>query len=319
MIQIYTINFDGSTNKVIDWLYFYGHQVKRINSDIDGFLPINLTITSNKQTKLKLNNEYSKNTWFRKGQILSKKSIQNLNCSNVHITQHLVSEIEGLRSTLLFEINNSKKITLGYNEHNEVGYANKLINLIKAQEVGLDIPNTIVSNRKSDIEEFITENKEVIVKPLQSGLFIHTAKNSYAVYTEVITKDNIALYPDNLFPCCFQENIIKDYEIRVFYLEGQVFASAIFSQSDDKTKVDFRKYNFQKMNRLVPYKLPKEIEKRILKFMKKIKLDTGSLDIIKSMDGRYVFLEVNPVGEYDMVSINCNYYLHEKIAKYLIK
>jgi glutathione synthase/RimK-type ligase-like ATP-grasp enzyme len=46
-------------------------------------------------------------------------------------------------------------------------------------------------------------------------------------------------------------------------------------------------------------------------------LDTGSIDIVRTTDGRYVFLEVNPVGQFGMVSVPCNYNLELKVAKYL--
>jgi len=51
--------------------------------------------------------------------------------------------------------------------------------------------------------------------------------------------------------------------------------------------------------------------------MKKINLDNGSIDIIVDNNGKYYFLEINPVGQFGMVSIPCNYYLEKKIANYL--
>ncbi|MDO9254630.1 MAG: hypothetical protein Q7U54_03885 [Bacteroidales bacterium] len=51
--------------------------------------------------------------------------------------------------------------------------------------------------------------------------------------------------------------------------------------------------------------------------MKKLKLNMGSIDIIKSIEGKYYFLEINPVGQYDFVSFHCNYNIHMEIAKYL--
>jgi len=51
--------------------------------------------------------------------------------------------------------------------------------------------------------------------------------------------------------------------------------------------------------------------------MKAVNLNTGSLDFIKSTDGEYVFLEVNPAGQFGMTSASCNYYLHKEIANYL--
>ena len=46
-------------------------------------------------------------------------------------------------------------------------------------------------------------------------------------------------------------------------------------------------------------------------------LNFGCIDMIYSQNNRYVFLEVNPVGQYDYVSQNCNYSIHEFIAKQL--
>ena len=93
---------------------------------------------------------------------------------------------------------------------------------------------------------------------------------------------------------------------------------AIFSQNDKQTKVDFRNYNDNKPNRYVPYVLPKNIELKITQLMQKLDLNTGSVDLIKNHDGNYVFLEINPVGQFGMVSEPCNYYLEKIIAEYLI-
>jgi hypothetical protein len=39
--------------------------------------------------------------------------------------------------------------------------------------------------------------------------------------------------------------------------------------------------------------------------------------MIVTPEGEYVFLEVNPTGQFGWVSDNCNYYLEEKIANHL--
>jgi hypothetical protein len=53
---------------------------------------------------------------------------------------------------------------------------------------------------------------------------------------------------------------------------------AIFSQNDKKTKIDFRNYNAIKPNRTVPFKLPIRIEEKIVKFMKLVDMNWGSID-----------------------------------------
>ena len=89
---------------------------------------------------------------------------------------------------------------------------------------------------------------------------------------------------------------------------------AIFSQNDEQTQLDYRNYNRVKPNRNIPYILPKDIETKLQKLMDKLDLNTGSIDMMVTTEGEYVFLEVNPTGQFGWVSENCNYYLEEKIA-----
>ena len=91
----------------------------------------------------------------------------------------------------------------------------------------------------------------------------------------------------------------------------------IFSQKNSQTMVDFRKYDREYPNRRVPFKLPKEVYSMVLEFMKDIEINTGSFDFIYSNRGEYVFLEVNPVGQFGMVSMPCNYYIEKRIAETL--
>lgn len=94
---------------------------------------------------------------------------------------------------------------------------------------------------------------------------------------------------------------------------------AIFSQLDDKTKLDFRNYNEENPNRNVPFKLPHEVENKLRNLFEQLDLNTGSIDLILTPKNDFVFLEINPVGQFGMTSYPCNYYLEKKIAKYLIK
>ncbi len=94
---------------------------------------------------------------------------------------------------------------------------------------------------------------------------------------------------------------------------------AIFSQNDDKTKVDYRNYNIEKPNRCAPYSLPQSVESKLFSLMKKIGLNMGSIDMIVTKNTEFVFLEVNPTGQFGWVSENCNYYLEQEIVNCLIK
>jgi glutathione synthase/RimK-type ligase-like ATP-grasp enzyme len=125
--------------------------------------------------------------------------------------------------------------------------------------------------------------------------------------------------PLNFFPSLFQQKIEKKYELRVFYLNNVFYSMAIFSQNDMKTKIDFRNYNYKTPNRNVPYKLPLEIESKLHLLMLQLELTTASIDLIVDLNENYVFLEVNPDGQFGMISYPCNYYLEKEIANQLTK
>ena len=116
----------------------------------------------------------------------------------------------------------------------------------------------------------------------------------------------------------FQEYIEKLYEIRAFYLDGNFYCSAIMSQNDSRTKVDFRNYNIEKPNRTPSYKLPIDLEEKISQLMACLNLNSGSIDLLVDVSGNYIFLEVNPIGQFGQVSKPCNYFLEMEVAKHLM-
>lgn len=61
-------------------------------------------------------------------------------------------------------------------------------------------------------------------------------------------------------------------------------------------------------------KLPMVIETKISQFMNYLNLNIGCIDMILDKENKYYFLEVNPVGQFDQESHQCNYNLYKVIA-----
>jgi D-alanine-D-alanine ligase-like ATP-grasp enzyme len=51
--------------------------------------------------------------------------------------------------------------------------------------------------------------------------------------------------------------------------------------------------------------------------MRELGVNTGSIDMIYTKDNEYVFLEVNPTGQFGMTSVPCNYPIDLEVAKFL--
>lgn len=248
--------------------------------------------------------------WFWRWNHYDFSYTRKLGKDNFKIASYMRHEMDVINSLFFNEL--SHCLWVGHR------YINKLVVLNVAKECGLIIPETLVTNRKSDILTFIGHNKSIIVKPLSEPFFYSYDNANYGLYTQLLTMRELAEMPEKIFPCLVQNCIKKDFEIRVFYIDEDFYSAAILSQANSQTEVDFRKYNFENPNRLIPCDIPLRLKLKIVKFMHKMNLKTGSLDLIKSGKD-YVFLEVNPVGQFGMISKPCNYDLDKVIAKYLMK
>lgn len=325
MILIFSNEFEYSTDRVIEWLRFYNQEYLRIDGDVNNvkLSCINqngIYVTNLKNAKTY--NLYEANAcWWRRSGLSSRNFMQD-DCINLNsdippiILQYLKSHIGSiineetaiLTEYIYYRIYENCRIKLG---HPFRFGLNRLITLTEAKKIGLAVPNfDIVTN----IEQ-IKHNQKQVTKAMAEGIYDTYKNHRYYSYTELaeFSASNIPVFPSLLL-----EYIEKEYEIRSFYLDGTLYSMVIFSQNNKQTEVDFRKYDAKTPNRVEPYKLPTAIEHKIRKLFQVLGLNTGSVDLILDRLGRYVFLEINPVGQYDMVSSPCNYNLYQKIAKYLI-
>ncbi|MDR2011402.1 MAG: grasp-with-spasm system ATP-grasp peptide maturase [Bacteroidales bacterium] len=314
MILIITNNEDASTNDVIDWLDFYDADFFRINaSDIFNYKNFCIYIDNYDDTKIIINNreinlKEINSIWYRRWGYSFNKEY-----NDIQISSSLQTEFKDISNYLFRLFKNIPSINVI-----EDFQLDKLTQLEYAKKAGLLIPDTLVSNKRSNCYDFIDSESSYITKPLKAKIYLQKGNDTYLNYTSQIDKNKLPI-EDYFFPCLIQKEITKDIEIRTFILDKKCYSMAIFSQSDNQTKVDFRNYNLEKPNRHVPYKLPDEIEEKLLLFMEYVNLNCGSIDIILSKDSEYYFLEVNPVGQFGMVSIPCNYCIEEKIALKLIE
>ena len=74
----------------------------------------------------------------------------------------------------------------------------------------------------------------------------------------------------------------------------------------------------EKPNFNTEYNLPKEIKDKVGQLMHNLNLVTGSLDLIYTKDKEYVFLEINPIGQFGAVSDSANFMLEKKVAELLL-
>lgn len=319
---------DGSTSNVAEWLVRMNKDFIRINTDDDrtklDYVDIENRELIVDQNGKKTNLFNTSSVWHRRrGFSLKNVSLDEneldkkilFDTPNYH-KRHLNSEYVVL--TEYFHYILQKDVPkIGNHISTDV---NKLVVLEIAKDNGVDIPKGYVVTTKEGIKSILqkTNSSFVITKALSQGVYHFTDQYGYYSYTERITEDSLKELPDRFFPSLIQEEIKKKYELRIFYLNEKFYAMAIFSQKKKETVVDFRKHTDEKNpQRKVPYNLPEHVKKGLIGIMKELDLNTGSIDIIVDENNNYIFLEVNPVGQFGMTSAPCNYYLERKIANTL--
>lgn len=320
MIVIATREGDSSTNDVIDWINHHNEQVLRVDeANQVEHLHITSSTDAHHSSFIQVNGQkvYFKDIaafWHRKGQAFFTNHPAyslKLDSSHVDVSAAVTQEWEIVKEYLFFLLSQNRHLGNYFQSS-----LNKLIVQHQAQSIGLLAPKATVLTAKEDALKI---DFAAITKALSEVSIISFDDANFCSYTTEVTQEYIQTLPDDFFPALLQQKIEKKYEVRVFYLDGKCYSMAIFSQLDQQTQVDFRVYNMTKPNRTVPYQLPKELEAKIDTLMQKLQLNTGSLDFMVTEDNQFYFLEVNPVGQFGMVSVPCNYYLEQKIADYLLQ
>ncbi len=175
----------------------------------------------------------------------------------------------------------------------------KVYQLKVARELGFDIPDTIITNSPSTAKQFMDFQKgRVVFKPLESG-FLDYGDKSYIVPATIMTdahKGQLELV--RKLPSLFQGFVEKRYDVRVTIVGPEVFAIRIDSQTRPETSVDWRHPNHVGQ---LPHKvieLPSVVHNKCLTMMSVFGLQFATIDFAVDLSERYVFLEVNPNGQW---------------------
>lgn len=322
MILIISSQHDQNVNEVIDWLDLYKKKYVRIyeetviklsylsldNNNVDFELECEDNFIS---FKIKYSNISS--VWYRWG-----KFKINVPSIDIALKEVLIEYFNGEVKVVNYFIHKLLKLKRHINSYLD-NNVSKLDMLLCAIKHNLIIPNTLISSDLSKLKFFYKHNKGGVISKAIEYSYINPEEGiDIGGYTSLVLDKNFKIANNFVFPSLLQKCIEKKFEVRTFYLNGDFYSTAIFSQNDTQTKIDFRNYNFDKMNRVVPYKLPYNIEEKLSNFCKELQINCGSFDIVVDINMEYIFLEINPIGQFQQVSKPCNYNLHYKIAQYLI-
>ncbi|GAA2870400.1 hypothetical protein GCM10010517_30610 [Streptosporangium fragile] len=172
--------------------------------------------------------------------------------------------------------------------------------LALAAELGFRIPETVITTSEEAFLDFHDRHDgRIVTKPLDipwvegvgGGITVSRA-------CEPVTARDLA-HTDALrfCPVIVQEQIPKRVELRVTVVGRQIFAAEIHSQVSNRARLDWRRYDTHVTPHRI-HRLPDEVAARCLALTDRLGLRYGAMDLIVTPDGRYVFLEINPNGQW---------------------
>ena len=170
----------------------------------------------------------------------------------------------------------------------------KALQLVKASEAGLNTPHTLISNDRCRVATFVGElgDTQCAVKPLVAlGV---TDAQGYRLPLTTTLPPGHSLESVAAAPTIFQPYIEKAYELRCVVIGDRIFCAKIDSQADAATRTDWR----AGQPRYEIFFLPAEVEASIRRLVDSLGLNFASLDMIVTPDGDFVFLELNPNGQW---------------------
>jgi len=177
---------------------------------------------------------------------------------------------------------------------------NKPAQLKAARGARMAIPDTLISNDPEEILRFVRDHDKVVHKPLQPAVW-SGPDGSHLTFTGMVTPEDVLRSGQSLAltPTIFQSYVEKAFEVRAVFMGDCCFAARIEAKRGGVAVVDWRTTYFVGSGLpLAHMTLPQDVHEQCRSIMKALGLVFGCFDFCVRPDGQYVFLEVNPMGQF---------------------
>ena len=181
--------------------------------------------------------------------------------------------------------------------------------LAVARNVGLRIPDTLVTNDPEEARAFVDAHSGAIVHKAMAGM-----ENAFLETRRWHSDDLRVLHHLPLAPTIFQEFIDGPSDIRMTIVGEQQFAARIAS-GESRVGVDSR------LDLDVPVqgcRLPSQVGSALRDLMKELGLSFATIDLKVDHDGDYRFLELNPQGQFLYIEILTGQPIAAAVARALV-
>ncbi|HEX8459360.1 MAG TPA: hypothetical protein VF656_18855 [Pyrinomonadaceae bacterium] len=321
-ILIVSTKVDLATDHVVNKLRKLGVSLYRINTeDLPLLATSNVTLGSSHPTSWswatgykKVNLDTVRSIWFRRHRLPilpGEVATQDV--------EYSLREAEWFLKGALYSIGDLDYPMKWMSHPAKIQMAeSKIHQLSVAQSLGMAVPDTLISNDPQSVRGFFKQKGgEVVAKPLRLGYFDYGDRQT-AVFTSRVAENDLSEDASiRIAPVIYQELIPKLFDIRVTVVGRQLFAAAIDSQSDPSAVLDWRRTDNEDLPHYA-HDLPAQVHDACLNYMDALGLNFGALDFVLTPRNEYIFLEVNPNGQWVWIEEKLAFPIAEAIATWLI-
>ena len=185
------------------------------------------------------------------------------------------------------------------------GRALKCYHLWLAAAHGLTIPETMVTNDPDQIRDFVESipSGGCIAKPLNMQTWDSGDGAPFVFTTTILELDDLEGVDLRSDPVILQPEIKKQYEVRITKIGLDFVAVKIDSQATAGGKLDFRLHKNWRDFGHVTVEIPEGILKSLRSVCDTLGLIFCTIDFIVDLDGRWIFLEINHMGNWLWVDL----------------
>jgi hypothetical protein len=201
----------------------------------------------------------------------------------------------------------------------------KILQCNMAKNIGLKIPEFMVSSNYDNLLSFYNKYKNVIIKPLSDTplAFVDgkykkqedlTSNNFYAPYTtKFVPINDFEKESMDHTPTLLQREINKKSDIRVTVIDDKAFSVEI--PYEEGNPIDFR---LNKYDNIREYTLSEDMKNKLIKLVKKLGLRFASCDLILDKNNEIYFIESNVQGNWLWTETTTSFKISDAIANALI-
>jgi glutathione synthase/RimK-type ligase-like ATP-grasp enzyme len=171
----------------------------------------------------------------------------------------------------------------------------KALQLAEASKAGLRIPHTLISNDVAQATRFVDAlgDAQCAIKPLLA-VGVTDAQGGFRLPLTTTLPPGHSLESIALAPTILQPYVDKAFELRCVVIGERIFCARMDSQANENSRIDWRGGDPEHDI----FALPDHVEASLLRLMDSFGLNFASLDMIVTPEGEFVFLELNPNGQW---------------------